>query len=175
MVKKYFSTIFFAIALLSFSPFLYAWDLAVSVGRTGQTQTTYRVGAFQDWSSRWLESSTGYVSGFWDIGLTRWQAGDLGQTSYSLSLSPVFVYQFKRSGSLQPFFEAGIGAAAFSKTRVGDKQLGGSLNFEDRLGVGFDYGKHRFGFRVLDYSNAGISKPNEGVESYSLYYSYRFD
>jgi lipid A 3-O-deacylase len=33
---------------------------------------------------------------------------------------------------------------------------------------------HRVGVRVIHYSNAGLSEPNEGIESYSLFYSMNF-
>lgn len=152
----------------------HAWDLAFAVGRTGQSQTTLRLGAAQNWESRWFDSSTGYLSGYWDTGLTYWESGKYDKDVYSFSISPVFTYNFKSSGNFHPFIEAGVGVSAFSKTKVGDKRLGSSFNFEDRLGFGFDSGRHRFGVRVIHYSNAGIKNPNEGIESYSLYYNFRY-
>ena len=152
----------------------YAWDLAIAAGRTGQSQTTLRVGASQQWQSRWWESSTGYLSGYWDVGLTYWQSGKYDKDAYTLSISPVFTYSFQRMGAWKPFIEAGVGASAFSRTKVGDKRLGGSLNFEDRLGFGVASGSHRLGFRVIHYSNAGLSKPNDGIESYNIYYAFKF-
>lgn len=162
------------VVLASAAHAAYAWDMAFAVGRTGQSQTTARVGVAQNWESRWFDSSTGYLSGYWDAGLTYWQSGQYDKSAYSLSISPVFTYNFKSSNSFHPFVELGVGVSAFSRTRVGDKNLGSSFNFEDRLGFGFASGNHRFGVRVIHYSNAGIKKPNDGIESYGVYYAFKF-
>lgn len=67
--------------------------------------------------------------------------------------------------------EAGIGVAAFSGTRVGDQNLGSSLNFEDRIGAGLKFANGQsVGVRAIHYSNAGLKQPNDGIESYSLFY-----
>lgn len=73
--------------------------------------------------------------------------------------------------SIKPFIEAGIGVAAFSGTRVGDQNLGSSLNFEDRIGAGLKFANGQsVGIRAIHYSNAGLKQPNDGIESYSLFY-----
>lgn len=73
--------------------------------------------------------------------------------------------------SSKPFIEAGIGVAAFSGTRVGDQNLGSSLNFEDRIGAGLKFANGQsVGVRAIHYSNAGLKQPNDGIESYSLFY-----
>ncbi|MNC69393.1 Lipid A deacylase PagL precursor [compost metagenome] len=102
-----------------------------------------------------------------------WEGGE-ASGAHSLSFSPVFVYEF--SGfTYTPFIEAGIGVAAFSKTDVGDQELGTSFNFEDRIGFGIKLpDEQRVGFRAIHYSNAGIKEPNDGIESYSLFYSKAF-
>ncbi|MCO3155870.1 acyloxyacyl hydrolase [Pseudomonas aeruginosa] len=61
--------------------------------------------------------------------------------------------------------------AAFSGTRVGDQNLGSSLNFEDRIGAGLKFANGQsVGVRAIHYSNAGLKQPNDGIESYSLFY-----
>lgn len=75
------------------------------------------------------------------------------------------------ANSIKPFIEAGIGVAAFSGTRVGDQNLGSSLNFEDRIGAGLKFANGQsVGVRAIHYSNAGLKQPNDGIESYSLFY-----
>ena len=84
------------------------------------------------------------------------------------------VYEF--SGfKYTPFVEAGIGVAFFSKTDVGEQQLGSSFNFEDRIGAGLKLPhEQKVGIRAIHYSNAGIKQPNDGIESYSLFYNKAF-
>ncbi|WP_419792503.1 acyloxyacyl hydrolase [Pseudomonas citronellolis] len=150
-----------------------ATDLSVAVGRTGESTTTYRVGAQWDFQRNWFESATSRLSGYWDAGYTYWE-GDKTSDNHSLSLAPVFVYEFS-GGALKPYVEVGIGIAAFGRTRLEDKQLGSAFQFEDRLGTGLRFaGGHELGIRAIHYSNAGIKKPNDGVESYSLYYRRSF-
>ncbi len=67
---------------------------------------------------------------------------------------------------------AGIGVALFSGTTAGDRELGSAFNFEDRIGAGLKFsGGQRIGVRALHYSNAGIKQPNDGIESFALFYS----
>lgn len=49
------------------------------------------------------------------------------------------------------------------------------FNFEDRLGAGLKIGEtQKVGVRAIHYSNAGIKEPNDGIESFSLFYSRAF-
>ncbi|MDF9620438.1 acyloxyacyl hydrolase [Pseudomonas entomophila] len=164
-----------AAAVLAFAGASLAQAAQVSgaVGATGQGDMTYRIGLSFDWDTQWLESSTGHLTGYWDAAYTYWEGGD-ASGAHSLSLSPVFVYEF--SGfTYTPFIEAGIGLAAFSKTDVGDQRLGSSVNFEDRIGFGLKLpADQKIGLRAMHYSNAGLKQPNDGIESYSLFYSKAF-
>ncbi len=149
-----------------------AAELSGAVGVTGQGDMTYRLGAGFDWDKRWMESSTGHLTGYWDMGYTYWEGGDQAGGEHSLSFSPVFVYEFAGQ-DIKPFIEAGIGVSVFSATRVGDKNLGSAFNFEDRIGLGLKFGDtQRVGLRATHYSNAGIKEPNDGIESYALFYSH---
>lgn len=162
-----------ALAALSLGQVVTAQAASITgaVGFTGQNTMTYRLGLGMDWDKSWWESSTGRLTGYWDAGYTYWEGGDQASGRHSLSFSPVFVYEFSGQ-TVQPFVEAGIGVALFSGSRVGDQDLGGAFNFEDRLGVGLKFdGGHKIGIRAMHYSNAGISQPTDGIESYSLYFT----
>ena len=148
--------------------------IAGAVGATGQGEMTWRASLSRDWDRRWWEGNTGYLSGYWDAAYTYWEGGDEAAGAHSLSFSPVLVYQF-HGQRLQPFVEFGIGVALFSKTDVGNRSLGSSFNFEDRLGAGVILPSgSRLGVRAIHYSNAGIKQPNDGIESYALFYSRAF-
>lgn len=152
-----------------------AMDISAAIGGTGQNGFVGRLGLGFDWDKRWLQSDSGHLTGYWDAGLTHWEAGKRAAARTSLSFAPVFVYEFDSAGSVVPFIEAGIGVSLFSGSRVGDRTLGSSFNFEDRLGVGLKFANQdRVGLRVIHYSNAGIQQPNNGIESYSLFYRHTF-
>jgi lipid A 3-O-deacylase len=126
-----------------------------------------------DWDKSWFESDTGRLTGYWDAGLTQWESGKRAGGRTSLSFAPVFVYEFKTDSSVTPFIEAGVGVSLFSGTRVGDKKLGSSFNFEDRIGFGVKFSNQdKLGARIIHYSNAGIKEPNDGIESVALFYSH---
>ncbi|WP_065257891.1 acyloxyacyl hydrolase [Pseudomonas bananamidigenes] len=153
----------------------HAADISGALGTTGQSEFTGRIGLGFDWHKHWLQSESGHLTGYWDTGLTHWGAGKQASSRTSLSFAPVFVYEFTTAGPVVPFIEAGVGVALFSGTRVGAKNLGSSFNFEDRLGVGLRFANQdRVGLRVIHYSNAGIKEPNDGIESYSLFYRHAF-
>ncbi|KHK61769.1 MULTISPECIES: acyloxyacyl hydrolase [Pseudomonas] len=150
-----------------------ATEISGALGATSQGGLTARAGVGFDWDKSWLESSTGKLTGYWDLGYTYWEAGDEAGGRHSLSFAPVFVYEFGQ-GYVKPFVEAGIGVAMFSGTTAGDQKFGSSFNFEDRLGAGLKLGDtQRVGIRVIHYSNAGIQEPNDGIESYFLFYSHQ--
>ena len=159
---------------LAVAPAAGAAAVSGSVGVTGQGETTWRASISQDWDKRWWEGDTGYLSGYWAAGYTYWEGGDEASGAHSLSFSPVLVYQFH--GQLfRPFVEFGIGVSLFSKTDVGEQDMGSAFHFEDRLGAGVVLPSgSRLGVRAIHYSNAGIKQPNEGIESYALFYSQVF-
>lgn len=152
----------------------HATELSVALGATGQGDTTIRTALALEWNKHWWQSATGRLGGYWDTAYTYWDGGDEASAAHSLSFSPVLTYEFA-GFRYTPYVEAGIGVALFSKTDVGEQQLGSSFNFEDRLGLGLRLpGERTLGLRAMHYSNAGLKQPNDGIESYSLFYSQAF-
>ncbi|MGL4675302.1 MAG: acyloxyacyl hydrolase, partial [Wohlfahrtiimonas sp.] len=133
-----------------------AWEIEVSAGSTDESQTVLRFGFNQEWDARFLDSSLGYFSSYWSLGLTHWEKGIYGKDVASISFSPVLTYNFYTKNGLEPFIELGIGIAGFSRAKVGDQNLGSAFNFEDRIGFGARFGDHTFGARAIHYSNAGL-------------------
>jgi len=159
-----------AVSLLSLSA--HGAQLSGALGATSQGGGTARIALGFDWDKAWLQSSTGKLTGYWDLGYTYWQAGDEAGGRHSVSFAPVFVYEFGQ-GNLKPFIEAGVGVSLFTGTTAGDQKFGSAFNFEDRLGAGLKIGEtQKVGLRVIHYSNASIKEPNDGIESYSLFYSH---
>lgn len=149
-----------------------AVDFTASVGQTGESTMVYRMGAQWNWDANWWQSSVGRLTGYWDAGYTYWQ-GDETASNHSISLAPVFVYEFAGE-SVRPYIEAGVGVALFADTDVEGNDMSSSFQFEDRLGVGLRFSGQDIGIRAIHYSNAGIKQPNDGVEAYSLYYRTSF-
>lgn len=158
------------IALLLGSATASAADLAFSAGATGQGDATLRLGLTSTWDQQWFSGQRGHLGGYWDGGYTYWEGGNRSSAAHSVSFMPVFTYNFT-SARWQPFIEGGIGVAGFSKTRVSSRKLGVAFSFEDRLGFGVTLpNQGKLGIRAQHYSNARIKKPNDGIESYSVFY-----
>ncbi|MDH1265340.1 acyloxyacyl hydrolase [Pseudomonas sp. GD03944] len=149
-----------------------AADVTFSIGQSGDSTMVYRVGTQFDFGTSWFQSDVGRLTGYWDAGYTFWE-GDDTASNHSLSFAPVFVYEFAGQ-TVKPYIEAGIGVAAFSSTELEDNDLGSSFQFEDRIGAGLRFAGQEVGIRAIHYSNAGIKKPNDGVEAYSLHYRFAF-
>ncbi|WXL24776.1 acyloxyacyl hydrolase [Ectopseudomonas mendocina] len=149
-----------------------AADLSFSVGRTGESSTTYRLGTQFDFNRSWFVSDVGRLTGYWDAAYTYWD-GDKSASNHSISVSPVFVYEFAAE-RFKPYVEAGIGVAGFTSTEVEGNQLGSAFQFEDRIGFGVRFDNQEIGIRAIHYSNASIKQPNDGIESYSLHYRVGF-
>lgn len=73
------------------------------------------------------------------------------------------------------FVEAGVGATVLSKTHFADRDLSTAFQFGNHIGLGTVIdGRHRIGLRYSHFSNAGIKKPNPGLDLLTLTYTYRF-
>ncbi|MBN3864116.1 acyloxyacyl hydrolase [Pseudomonas frederiksbergensis] len=169
-MKRLFCLAAIATALMGHSFTAQAAGVEFGVGQTSDSTMTYRLGMQFDWDKSWLQSDIGRLTGYWSGAYTYWE-GDETSSNHSLSFSPVLVYEFAGQ-TIKPYVEAGIGIAVFANTEVEDNKLGGAFQFEDRFGFGLRFtGGHEVGIRATHYSNAGISSPNDGVESYSLHYA----
>ncbi|KAB0508110.1 MULTISPECIES: acyloxyacyl hydrolase [Pseudomonas] len=169
-MKRLFCLAAIATALMGHSFTAQAAGVEFGVGQTSDSTMTYRLGMQFDWDKSWLQSDIGRLTGYWSGAYTYWD-GDETSSNHSLSFSPVLVYEFAGQ-TIKPYIEAGIGIAVFANTEVEDNKLGSAFQFEDRFGFGLRFtGGHEVGIRATHYSNAGISSPNDGVESYSLHYT----
>lgn len=171
-MRKIVSLVAFAALACGSVSTVQAMDMTVAIGQTGDSTMTYRLGTQFDFNQSWFASDVGRLTGYWDAAYTYWD-GDKTASNHSLSFSPVFVYEFAGE-RFKPYVEAGIGIAAFSSTELESNDLGSSFQFEDRLGFGVRFADQEVGVRAMHYSNAGIKKPNDGVESYSLHYRLSF-
>jgi len=163
----------FAIASLAPAIETQAAEVLLAPGVTSEGQNTASIALGLDWEQRWFERDAGHLTGYWSFAYTWWEAGDLSGDQQTVSVSPVFVYQF--GGRWKSFLEIGMGAAYFTDDRVGDKKLGSRLHFEDRFGAGIRFSdRDSLRVRVIHYSNAGLEDPNQGIESWSLVYARRF-
>lgn len=110
-------------------------------------------------------------------------SGEFGAAYWSASGSrnPSHVWQFNaipmfRWWMSERFYvEAGIGATAFTSTKFADERISTAFQFGDHLGLGvLVTPNNRLGLRYSHYSNAGIKRPNPGLDVVQLTYTYQF-
>lgn len=108
-----------------------------------------------------------------ELGVAYWHA--------SGSRDPNSVWQFSATPLLRwtwadrYYIEAGVGANVFSGTRFADKTISTAFQFGDHIGVGMHLNQSsRLSLRYSHYSNAGIKRPNPGLNVLQLNYSYQY-
>ncbi|TVP89720.1 MAG: acyloxyacyl hydrolase [Pseudomonadaceae bacterium] len=163
-----------ALAAMLLSPVSAALDgLSVDLGHSSESTTTLRLGAQWDFGQTLWRSQGGDLAldGYWDLAATHWGSLDTA----SIDASPVFRLNFAAGDQgAQAYFEAGIGIAWFSRSRLAPgTNLGSSLQFADRIGLGLRLANgNDVGLRFFHYSNAGFNRRNSGVETLALHYRF---
>lgn len=82
---------------------------------------------------------------------------------------------------LRPYLELGVGLNVFSRSELGSKEFATRFQFGELAGIGVawggrpgGYGETWVGARVMHFSNAGIRRPNPGLETFQLVIGHRF-
>jgi lipid A 3-O-deacylase len=119
------------------------------------------------WQSGWgrLDLGAEFAVAYW-----RAQHGD-PDSLWQLSATPML-----RWWPSEIFYaEVGVGATVLNKTHFADKELSTAFQFGNHIGIGTRInGAHRVGLRYSHFSNAGIKKPNPGLDLWTLTYTYRY-
>ncbi len=158
------------------APPVFALDgIAVEAGRATNTHTR-RASLQWQWSQRWLQSEHWHVGGYWDLGVAQWDQEAAPSRHFRLNemgLTPVFRVQ---SNDLRgAYLEGGIGAHLLSTTELSNKPFSTSFQFGEHLGMGYRFGAHgdmEIGYRYQHLSNAGIKRPNRGIEFHQIRLQY---
>lgn len=159
--------------------------MSVTLGTDEDSLETdiYRIGLQNRWARTWFNGGAWNVGGYWDVELAYINADDAvsGENDdlFDLSLTPVFRLQRDTalSSGISPFADAGIGAHLLSDTSLGDKSYSTAFQFGSLIGFGLGFGKHgqyELGYRFQHISNAGIKKPNDGLNLHLLRFGYAF-
>ncbi|PLZ02536.1 acyloxyacyl hydrolase [Burkholderia sp. WAC0059] len=138
------------------------------------------------------------IGGVWDPGLSWWhflgfhftvvgeahvaywdleERGSVHPDIWEFGATPVFRI-IKDAGWIRPYFEAGVGLRLLSHVReTTDRTMSSSFQFADMVGVGAQFGDHQnyaAGFRFQHLSNAGLERPNPGINFSEIYLQYNF-
>lgn len=114
---------------------------------------------------------------YMEVSANLWRYGEEPEyeSNIALALSPVLVKQFSTFYDRALFWEFGIGFSLLNKQRFAGKDLGSHYQFEDRIGLIWQVqSQAQLALRYMHYSNAGLQKPNPGLDFIALSYAYRF-
>jgi lipid A 3-O-deacylase len=165
----------FPAALLLAAPAIALDGLSVEAGR-GDGASMWRAGAQWKWHKQWFTGGRWHLGGYWDVQLGRWK-GDNGL--WDIGITPVFRWQQSTPGAFSPYLEAAIGFHLLSRTRISDsRRFGSAFQFGDHLGAGVRFGgrgRYDLAVRIQHLSNAGLRKPNHGINFWQLRLQRHFD
>ncbi len=140
-----------------------------------------RIGAQWTWNTRWFESADWHVGGYWDLQGGYWDNRSADATNsglWEVAITPVFRLQQNHLSGISPYAEIGVGAHLLSETSVStQRQFSTALQFGSHVGLGARFGAkdaYELGYRYQHRSNAGIEKPNNGINFHILRLGYWF-
>lgn len=176
-MKKYWG-ILVATWLVAAAPDAVAVDgIAIEAGR-GDSTDMGRIGIQWDWGKRWFQGAQWHLGGYWDLSAGYWRRDALpGQNDDIAEIGFTPVFRFQGNNLTGPYAEAGIGAHLLSRTQIGDKRLSTRFQFGDHLGLGYRFGAKGawdLGYRFQHLSNAGIKRPNNGINFHQVRLQYHF-
>jgi len=176
MPKTSYVGAFFLVAALlgaAASPVAAIDTVAVEVGVTEyEDMTLGRV--ILGWE---LERPPSWAAGWpltwsWEARLGYWESDNSdvrNRTVSEVGVAPVVRWE-ARTSALRPYLEAGIGLHLLSDSVIGNRDLGSDYHFTSHLGLGL-VGRSgtRLGIRLQHLSNAGLERPNQGINSAAIH------
>lgn len=133
----------------------------------------YRVGVRDYWQEPWWENANSLLGSYWELDFGYFDADE--DNLSDVGISAALRWQSKRPWAA--YAEIGSGAHFFSHTRLEGRSLSTALQFGSWLGVGMTFGerkRYELGYRYVHYSNAGIKRPNDGLDAHLLHVGWRF-
>lgn len=143
-------------------------------GKSTDNIDIFRFGVQKPFFSRWFESATGSLSGYFELSYNVWDKS--GDTTNGVAFSPVLVYCFNPTDvhHIIPYVEAGIGAAYIDDYHIAGRNLSTHFQFEDRISFGVLMNRMDFKFGYMHYSNADLKAPNDGIDIFIGTVGWRF-
>jgi hypothetical protein len=173
------------LSLLMLAPGARAVDgMSLEVGSSDSANASVdmtRIGLQWNWAKRWAIGANWHIGGYWDVTFGYWSNESPGRTNSSITdfgVTPVFRLQQTSPGAIAPYVEGAIGFHLLSHTSVSDqRRFSTAFQFGDHVGFGIRFGQKRafdLGYRYQHLSNAGIKRPNQGIDFHQVRLQYHF-
>jgi len=148
------------------------FSLGLDIGESRDGIGIYRIGIQKDFETIFYENESLLISGYHEASLNFWDGKNTDL--WAVAYSPVFTLNFITMSEYTPYFDLGIGIAAVSKKYTDYRNLSSHFQFEDRFGFGIKRANLDFHVRYMHYSNAGLKKPNDGIDIFLAGFGYKF-
>ena len=139
-----------------------AWSLHRAKGKTYK-----RVGLNWHSEALWTRrlGESGRVELSAELGLAWWRPDAGAPAGDMLQFSAVPLWRFWASPQSRLHVEIGIGPSLLSRRQFAGRNLSTHFQFADHIGLGYALDERsRLGLRYSHFSNAGIKRPNPGLD-----------
>lgn len=144
---------------------------SIDFGENKNDISVYRIELQKDLIS-WLKSKGLPVSIYYKSSINYWKGR--GSEVYGIAFSPVFIAHLIVNHEYQPYIEVGTGISLISAKKIENINMSSLYQFENRIGFGIKRKNMDIHLRYMHYSNAGIVKPNHGIDILLTGIAYNF-
>ena len=178
MNSRFLTTAALAAAALVSAPARAIDGMSLELGR-GDDVTMSRVGVQWQLARPLLQFADWQVASYIDLAAGYWDAdkfpGAKHDALFDLGLTPVM--RLQGNGRVGPYAELGLGAHVLSHSSIGLTRMSTAFQFGNHVGLGYRFGpktSYDLSYRFQHLSNAGIKRPNAGINFHQVRLQYWF-
>jgi lipid A 3-O-deacylase len=134
---------------------------------------------FGSWKTDRIRAGNWHLGGYLELALGYWRdnkaIGNEHDELYDLGFTPVM--RFQPDGLKGPYIEAGLGVHLLSHASIGPRRLATTFQFGNHAAIGYRFGAtgaYDISYRFQHLSNAGIKRPNPGINFHQVRLQHTF-
>jgi hypothetical protein len=125
----------------------------------------------------WIAAEAFELAPLAELGGHAWQDDSDEDTVFGGHLAPGLRFTLNTGKIIRPYLEAALGAAVNSEDHIDDRKLGSHVLIRTRGSLGLNFGedyRHRIQGDYVHYSTGGMTRRNDGYNTYGFSYGYSF-
>jgi len=175
--KFLFSSVLLAALLTASAGIAASTTAGIGINRGQSDSMTYALNIKQQYDP-WLATEAFELAPLAEIGAHAWVSSHRNvDTLWGGFLAPGLRFTLNTDKNIQPYLEGSVGGAVNNDNTFDDRQLGSHVLLRTRGSVGVAFGdetRHRVQGDYTNYSTGGLTKKNDGYNTYGLSYGYSF-
>jgi hypothetical protein len=178
MKKRRFAGALVAFAAMTCAPAHAIDGMSLELGR-GDDVNMGRIGVQWELKKPLLQFRDWQVGTHFDLALGYWRQDDVlpGRNDDVVNLGFTPVMRLQGNGRVGPYAEVGLGVHLISDTSIGETRMSTAFQFGSHAGFGYRFGprsSYDISYRFQHLSNAGIKRPNGGINFHQVRLQYWF-